>query len=78
LDDGYELFLMSDLPKEAMPEKGKIYVEQIGEQLRYILQDPNANKVDSLLDIKIANFSRKTLIGSRFYLSRKRKAWSHT
>src|ERR1700738_5066131 len=40
LDNGYEVLLMSDLSKGVMPEKGKIYVEQIGEQLHYVLQAP--------------------------------------
>lgn len=65
LEDGYEVFLMSDLPKGALPEKGKIYVDQKGEQLRYILQDPNGDKIDSTLDIKIADFNRKTLMESK-------------
>ena len=65
LDDGYEIFLMSDLPKGAMPEKGKIYIEQNGEQLRYVLQAPNGDKIDSVLDIKIADFNRKTLMESK-------------
>lgn len=78
LDDGYEFFLMSDLYKGAMPEKNKIYVEQIGEQLRYILQDPNGKKIDSLLDIKIANFSRKTLIESRLRILAETAIRGHT
>lgn len=78
LDDGYEFFLLSDLPKGAMPEKNKIYVEQNGEQLRYILQDPSGNKVDSLLDIKIANFSRKTLIESRLRILAQTAMRGHT
>ena len=78
LDDGYEFFLMSDLPKGAMPEKDKIYVEQNGEQLRYLLQDPSGNKIDSLLDIKIANFSRKTLIESRLQILAETAKRGHT
>jgi predicted transposase YbfD/YdcC len=65
LDDGYELFLMSDLPIGTMPEKGKIFVEPCGEQLHIILQDPNGDKIDSVLDIKIAHFNRKTLMESK-------------
>lgn len=78
LDNGYEFFLMSDLPKKSMPEKGKIYVEQKGEQLRYILQDPNGNKIDSFLNIKIANFSKKTLMESKRRILAETEKLGHT
>jgi predicted transposase YbfD/YdcC len=78
LDDGYELFLISDLPKSAMPEKGKIYVEKKEEQLRYILQDPNGNKIDSILDIKIANFNRKTLMEEKLRILAETAKRGHT
>ena len=61
LDDGYTISLMSDLPERMMPEEGKIYVEQAGEQLRYIVQAPNGDKIDSFLDIKTKSLSTKTL-----------------
>ena len=41
LDEGYELFLISDLSEGTMPELGKIYVEQKADQLRYVIQSPN-------------------------------------
>lgn len=78
LDDGYEVFLMSDLLEGEMPEKGKIYVEQVGGQLRYILQDPHGNKIDSFLNIKIANFSRKTLMESRLRILAETGKRGHT
>lgn len=78
LEEGYEFFLLSDLPQGVLPEKNKIYVEQSGEQLRYILQDPNGNTVDSLLDIKIANFSRKTLTESRLRILAETAKRGHT
>src|SRR3546814_6731022 len=53
ITDGYELLFLSDLVEGAMPEIGKIYVEQIEKQLRYVLQAPNGDKIDSFLDIKI-------------------------
>ncbi len=65
LGDGYEVFLLSELPTGALPEKGKIYVEQKGEQLRYILQAPNGDKIDSILDIEIADFNKKTVMESK-------------
>jgi len=65
LNDGYEVSLMSDLPEGTMPEKGKIYVEQIGKQLRYVLQAPNGDKIDDLLNIKMTNFNSKTLAESK-------------
>jgi predicted transposase YbfD/YdcC len=61
LEDGYEVFLLSDLPKGTLPEKGKIYVEPAGEQLRYVLQSPNGDHIDSTLDIKIDDLNRKTV-----------------
>lgn len=52
---------MSDLPEGKMPETGKIYVEKSGNQLRYILQGLNGEKIDSMLNIKIATLNQKTL-----------------
>lgn len=78
LDDGYEVFLMSDLPKGEMPEKGKIYVEQSGEQLHYVLQAPNGERIDSDLDMKIADFSRKTLIESKLRILAETQKRGHT
>lgn len=78
LDDGYEVSLMSDLSEGALPEKGKIYVEQIGEQLRYIVQAPNGEKIDSFLDIKIANFNRKTLAESKLRILAETGKRGHT
>jgi predicted transposase YbfD/YdcC len=78
LDDGYEVLLMSDLPKGAMPEKGKIYVESIGQQLHYILQAPTGEKIDSTLDIKIAYFDRKTLMESKRRILAETEKRGHT
>ena len=78
IDDGYEIFLMSDLPKGAMPEKGKIYVEQQEEQLHYVLQAPNGEKIDSVLDIKIARFNRKTLMESKRRILAETEKRGHT
>jgi predicted transposase YbfD/YdcC len=78
LDDGYEVYLMSDLPIGAIPEKGKIYVEQNGEQLHYILQAPSGDKVDSILDIKIADFNRKTLMESKRRILAETEKRGHT
>jgi predicted transposase YbfD/YdcC len=78
LDDGHELFLMSDLPKDTVPEKGKLYVEQHGEQLRYIVQAPNGDKIDSFLDIKIANLNRKTLAESKLRILAETGKRGHT
>lgn len=80
LDDGYELSLLSDLPNPAtiMPEKGKIYVEQIGEKLRYILQASDGNKIDSFLDIKIANLNSKSLAKSKLKILAETGKKGHT
>jgi predicted transposase YbfD/YdcC len=78
LDDGYDIFLMSELPEGTMPEVGKIYVEQKGEQLRYILQTPNGEKIDSVLDIKIAQFNRKTLAESKLRILAETNKRGHT
>lgn len=78
LDGGYELFLMSDLPKSGMPKEGKIYVESNGRQLRYILQAPNGNKIDSFLDIKIANLNIKTLAASKLRILAETAKKGHT
>src|SRR5258708_4249891 len=61
-----------------MPEKGKIHVEQNGEQLHYILQAPNGDKIDSFLDIKIANFNRKTLMESKLRILAETQKRGHT
>lgn len=78
LDEGYELFLMSGLPEGTMPEVGKIYVEQNGEQLRYIVQAPNGDRIDSFLDIKIADFNRKTLAESKLRILAETNKRGHT
>lgn len=78
LDEGYELFLMSDLPKGAKPEIGKIYVEQKEGQIRYVMQAPNGDRVDSLLDIKIADFNRKTLSESKLRILAETNKRGHT
>ena len=78
LDDGYELFLLSELPKGSMPEIGKIYVEQKEGQLRYVMQAPNGDKVDSLLDIKIKDFNRKTLAESKLRVLAETNKRGHT
>lgn len=65
IDEGYELYLMSELPKKGIPEEGKIYVEQIGDNLRYVLQSPEGKKIDDTLPIKIANFNQTNLKASR-------------
>jgi predicted transposase YbfD/YdcC len=78
LNDGYELFLMSDLPDGMMPEKGRIYVEQVGKQLRYVLQAPYGEKIDSYLDVKIADFNLKTLLKSKLRLLAETEKRGHT
>src|SRR6185437_17156345 len=44
----------------------------------YILQDPNSNKIDSLLDIKIDNFNRKSLTESRLRILAETSKRGHT
>src|SRR6185437_4588269 len=78
IDDGYEFYLISDLPKGSMPEKKKIYVEEKNDQLRCVLQDPNGNKIDDLLNIKISNFNRKTLSESRLRILAETAKRGHT
>jgi predicted transposase YbfD/YdcC len=78
LDDGYELFFISDLPENAMPEIGKIYVEQNGKQLRYILQTPNGEKIDSFLNIVITDFNRITLDKSKLRILAETNKRGHT
>jgi hypothetical protein len=51
--DNCELVLMSSLPKNGKPEKGKLYVEKNGAKLRYIVEAPNGNVVDKTLDFFI-------------------------
>jgi len=79
LDDGYEILLMSDLPEGKMLEEGKLYVEQIEEKkLRYVVVSPNGEKIDSTLDIKISNFSRKTLMESKLRILAETGKRGHT
>lgn len=76
--DGYELFLMSALPKGKMPEIGKIYVEQSGNQLRYILQALNGEKIDSILNIKIETLNQTTLNEARLRILAATAKLGHT
>lgn len=76
--DGYELFLMSALPKGKMPEIGKIYVEQSGNQLRYILQALNGEKIDSILNINIETLNQTTLNEARLRILAQTAQMGHT
>jgi predicted transposase YbfD/YdcC len=78
LDDGYELCLMSDLPQGTLPEKGKMYVEKKGEELRCLVQDPNGNTVDFLLNIKIADLNPVTLRKNRLRILAETGKRGHT
>jgi predicted transposase YbfD/YdcC len=80
IDDGYELSLLSDLRNPAIdrPEKGKIYIEKTEDKLRYILQDPDGNKIDSFLDVKIANLNSKTLSRSKLKILAETGKKGHT
>lgn len=76
----YELSLLSDLRNPAIdrPEKGKIYIEKTEDKLRYILQDPDGNKIDSFLDVKIANLNSKTLSRSKLKILAETGKKGHT
>lgn len=78
LDDGYELFLMSELPQGTLPEKGKIYVENRGKELRYLVQDPNGDAVDSVLNIKIADLNPVALKKNRLRILAEMGKRGHT
>ena len=76
--DGYELFLMSDLLKGKMPDIGKIYVEQVGDQLRYVVQGLNGEKIDSVLNIKITTLNQKTLNEEKLRILAQTAQMGHT
>lgn len=76
--DGYELFLMSALPKGKMPETGKIYLEQSGNQLRYILQALNGEHIDSILNIKIETLNQTTLNEAKLRILAETAKLGHT
>src|SRR5205823_3615255 len=78
LDEGYELYLMSDLPQGTLPEKGKMYLEKKGEELRYLVQGPNGNTVDSLLSLKIADLNPVTLRKNRLRILAETGKRGHT
>ncbi len=61
---GMKSFYCQNCQQERYPKR-KIYVEQKGEHLRYILQAPNGDKIDSILDIEIADFNKKTVMESK-------------
>lgn len=78
LDDGYELLLMEYLPKKMLPEKGKIYVEKQGNQLRYIMRGANGKKIDSTVAINIIDFNQKSLTESRLKILAELDIRGHT
>lgn len=78
LDEGYTISLMSDLAAGMMPEEGRVYVEQVGDQLRYVLQAPNGEKIDAFLDIKIKNFNKKTVEKSKLRILAETGKRGHT
>jgi ankyrin repeat protein len=49
----YQLLLMEDLPEGALTPKGKIYLEKIDQQIRYVMLDTKNQKVEGLLNIAI-------------------------
>jgi transposase len=55
IDDllGYELLLIRSLPKNGIPEDGKIYLKKEGEKLKYVVKTPQAEIVEGMLDISI-------------------------
>jgi predicted transposase YbfD/YdcC len=78
IDDGYELLLMSYLADTQMPEKKKIYVEKCANQLRYIMLGSSGEKIDSMLEIDIADFNQKTLTESRLKILAQTDQRGHT
>jgi hypothetical protein len=61
---GYELCLIEELPKTALPTRGKIYLEKSGNQLKYTVHDPTNGKVATGkldLDIGISDLTKEIL-----------------
>ena len=79
LDDGYQLLLLSELPKNSLPEKGKIYVTQYGpQQLIYIMQNPQGDKVDAIINVKIDDFDQTALTEARLRILAETAKKGHT
>lgn len=66
-DDGYEIVLMSTLPKNKQPEKGKLYLEKEGSNLRYIVETPNGKLINELLPFKVDQALTPNIIANLKY-----------
>ncbi len=58
---GFELVLMSALPKEGNPEERKIYLEKKEGHLRYIVQTANGDIVQDFLAMDISELTQGSL-----------------
>ncbi len=78
-NDGCELVLMTSLPKDGKPEKGKLYVEKNGAKLRYIVETPNGNVVDATLNISVyGSLTSETLASIKYQILEETTKRSHT
>ena len=78
--DEYDLCLMSDLPKNVQPDKGKMYLAIQNNKLIYIVLDSKGSRVEGLLDIHIKGvltrgvlYDKKMEILLKKYLTDKQK-----
>ncbi len=62
-----KLCLMSELPKDGVPEKDKVYLEKQGNKLRYIILDSvlKTSVIDGLLDIYVEVLTKEFLVSKQ-------------
>lgn len=63
----HDLCLMSDLPTNKVPNKGKIYFMQEGDKLKYTIIDPAGKHINGLLNIIVPD----SLLTKEFLASKK-------
>jgi hypothetical protein len=62
---GCNLCLMSDLPKNGLPEIGKMYIEKQKNQLKYLVISIAGDKVEGFLDILTSDELTSEFLNSR-------------
>jgi ankyrin repeat protein len=61
LERGFNLRPMSELPENKKPEQGKMYIEKIGDKLKYMLLGPNDELIQDFLDVSIEDLTENSL-----------------
>jgi hypothetical protein len=68
LERGHDVRLMSDLNQNKLLEQGKMYVEKIGEQLKYILLDAQGEVIEDFIPVFVEHLTSEVLEDLKPYI----------